>query len=318
MSATGGVHNGVTIGFPVFNEAKYVGDTIRSAVDQCEIAIVSDNASTDDSAAVCEPLARAHSNLRFVRHETNKGALFNFGYVLDEARTPYFMWLGGHDLLPAGYVRTLVTLLERNPEAVMAYGDVRYIDANGAPLGRYDYSFHEPLTDRSPWVRTLTLIRHLSDCSLVHGVFRTDALRTAFRACGTNAHLGVDLVLLGQVALAGSFVHSSETHLIRREVRVADSPAAQLKRIAGAASSERTSATEPPSQRLMQRRLYALAAGASRGGGLAGTWLRLRARYHLVNRFGGFSDTLTGRFADKILRRPLVRASMNRLDPGPG
>jgi glycosyltransferase involved in cell wall biosynthesis len=301
--------NGVTIGIPLYNEARYIEATIRSAAPQCEVALVSDNASTDGSSELCEALSREYPSVTFTRHPQNRGSAFNFHYVFEKASTPYFMWLGGHDVLSEGYVDNLVRLLEANLDAVLAYGATRYIDAAGEPIGKYEYAFAPSLADRSPAVRTLALIRHLFDCSLVHGVFRTEALRAALKANGSTPYVGADHVLLGRAALAGRFVYDSSTHFLRREMHSADTAAEALKRMKGGAP-----AAAEVSHRTMQREQYALAARASADGGLARSLFRLRARYHLVRRFGPFGEGLADRQLDRVLSQRLVRGSIDRLE----
>jgi len=301
--------NGVTIGIPLYNEARYIEATIRSAAPQCERALVSDNASTDGSSDVCEALSREYPSVTFTRHPQNQGSAFNFHYVFERASTPYFMWLGGHDVLSDGYVDNLVRLLESNPDAVLAYGAPQYVDGDGKSIGHYEYSFAPLLADRSPAVRTLALIRYLFDCSLVYGVFRTDALRAALKANGATPYLGADHVLLGRAALAGRFVHDPDTHFLRREMRAGDTAAAQVKRMKGDAAP-----AGEVSRRTMQREQYALAARASADAGLARTLFRLRARYHLVRRFGPFGEGFADRQLDRALSQRLVRGSIDRLE----
>ncbi|MGA8148086.1 MAG: glycosyltransferase family 2 protein [Gallionellaceae bacterium] len=288
---------GVTIGIPLYNEEKYIEEAIRSAASQCETVWVSDNASTDGSASICERVSREYPNVHFVRQPHNMGAVSNFRFVLDKADTPFFMWLGGHDALPDDYVRQLTQLLEDCPDAVLAYGTSRLVDLNGKPIGDYDYFYHEMLADRSPTTRVLGLIRHLSDCSLIHGIFRTEALRAAWHATGVDAFLGVDHVLLTLAAIKGPFVYAPETCLIRRNAHPADTPQEQVKRM-----DPRQRDKEQVSYQEMQRRQYALAATASKDIGLSGFLFRLMARFYLVERFGPFGETFIARELDSFLR----------------
>jgi glycosyltransferase involved in cell wall biosynthesis len=307
------VINGVTIGIPLYNEERFVEAAIRSAARQCEIAWASDNASTDQSAAICERLQPSHPNLRLARQERNRGAWFNFTHVLEQATTPYFMWFGGHDLLPHGYVERLVALLDANADAVMAYGATQYIDLNGEPIGTYDYAYHDLLADKSSSVRTLGLIRFLDDCSLIHGVFRTAALRRACAAVGPGGYPGFDHVLLGHAALEGRFLYDARVRLLRRDVHPVADAAAQFKRIVGQVSNDQAPTKQQLSRRTMQQLQYELAIQASRDMGGAGLMYRLWARHHLVRRFGTFGDTLTTQGLDRLLQRRLVRASLDRL-----
>jgi hypothetical protein len=119
---------------------------------------------------------------------------------------------------------------------------------------------------------------------------------------------------LGQAALEGPLVYARETHLVRRVVRKDDTEMALLKRMMGQAPPDPGLREEPASKRTMQRAQYALADRASRGDGVAGVVYRLRARHHLVQRFGIFGDTFLDEALDRLLQRRPIQTSMNRLD----
>ncbi len=297
---------GVTIGIPLFNEEKYIEAAIRSAALQCEAVWVSDNASTDGSAAICEAMSHEYPNVYFIQQQKNLGAISNFKLVLKKAKTPYFMWLGGHDMLPQGYVQNLKKLLENNQEAVMAYGASQHINVHGEFVSHYDYFYSSLLADESPSIRTLGLIRYLSDCSLIHGVFRTNILHTALNSSGSSIYRGADHVLLGHAALKGRFVYCPETYLIRRDVHPVDTPKDQLKRMAEQAPNE-----EQLTYRIMQRQQYAFAVSIYNNAGWAGLVFRIRTRYYLVNRFGSFGETFITHCLDWLLRKPWIRKFMN-------
>jgi glycosyltransferase involved in cell wall biosynthesis len=293
----------VTIGIPLYNEEKYIEEALRSAASQCGTVLVSDNASTDGSAAICEAVSREYPNIHFVRQPHNMGSLVNFKFLLDLADTPYFMWLGSHDSLPDGYVRQLTQLLEDCPEAVLAYGASRHVDLNGKSVRDYDYKYHAMLADKVATTRIMGLIRHLYNCSLVHGIFRTEALREAWKASVLEPFLGGDHVLLTDAATRGPFLYASDTYLIRRDAHPADTQHELLKRI-----DPRQTGSERISYREMQRRQYALASSVSRGTGLSGFLYRLKARAELVKRFGPFGDTFMTRKLDRLI--PLLSSPL--------
>src|SRR5262249_17451597 len=188
----------VTIGITAHNEAYFIRAAILSALEQGVPVILSDNASSDGTQGICTELAQQYPAVRYVRHESNMGALRNFRYCMEAARTPYFMWLGAHDLLPTGYVDTLSKVLDEEPDAVLAYGAVQYIDIQGYQRHRYEYRFAELLSSPEALTRITALVSLLVDCGIVHGVFRREALEKAWfdEPC-----IGVDHVLLTRAAL---------------------------------------------------------------------------------------------------------------------
>ena len=272
---------GVTIGIPLYNEELFIEAAIRSAAPQCETLLVADNCSTDRSAQICESLAREYPNLVFIRHDSNQGAASNFKFVMEKAVTPYFMWLGAHDLLPPDYVRCLRRALDLESGAALAFGAVRHIDRLGNEVSRYDYSFASVLADDEPANRFQAIIKYLLDCSLVHGLFRTHHLRTV---CKDMSFLGGDHVLLANAALAGKFLYVPETHLLRRDVHISHTLDAQLQRITGTEQLKRSNL----SLQEMQRAQYAQAIRVSMQLGRGAAFFRLSTYFWLVSRFGPF------------------------------
>ena len=78
----------VSIGMPVYNGVDVLGCAIESVLSQSfrnfEL-IISDNASTDGSEALCRGFAANDSRIRYIRQSANLGAIGNFRFVLDEA-----------------------------------------------------------------------------------------------------------------------------------------------------------------------------------------------------------------------------------------
>ena len=92
-------HPLVSIGVPVFNGEKGLAKALDSLLEQdydkLEI-IISDNASTDRTEALCLEYAEKDQRIRYVRQTENIGGVYNFKFVLDEAVGEYFMW-AAHD-----------------------------------------------------------------------------------------------------------------------------------------------------------------------------------------------------------------------------
>jgi len=86
----------VSIGMPVYNGGKYIREALDSLLKQSfsdfEL-IISNNASTDGTEAICCEYADWDSRIRYVLQPENLGPAANFHYVLGEAQGKYFMWV---------------------------------------------------------------------------------------------------------------------------------------------------------------------------------------------------------------------------------
>jgi glycosyltransferase involved in cell wall biosynthesis len=293
---------GVTIGIPLFNEAPFIEAAIRSAAPQCETLLVADNCSTDGSVEICNALAAEYSNLVFINHGSNQGATSNFRFVMDRADSPYFMWLGGHDWIPTDYVRLLRRVLDSDPLATLAFGDVAHMSCAGKEVSRYQYFFSDGLAQEHSVDRFLCIVKFLHDCSLIHGLARTASLKSVWEEMN---FLGGDHVLLAKLVLAGKFLYVPNTFLFRRDVHATYSPQSQLERITGTTQTRKVVTYER-----MQNTLYALAVEKFEGQGRLWRYDLLNVRFWLVSRFGPFCEGINGKLIDRVLYQwaRLIRA----------
>jgi glycosyltransferase involved in cell wall biosynthesis len=107
----------VSIGMPVYNGEKYIREALGSLLAQTFTdfeLIISDNASTDGTEAICREYAARDSRIRYVRQSENRGPAPNFQYVLNEAVGQYFMWAAADDEWLPTFVSECRTVLEND------------------------------------------------------------------------------------------------------------------------------------------------------------------------------------------------------------
>lgn len=78
----------VSIGMPVYNGDPFIRGALDSLLAQTFTdfeLIISDNASTDRTEAICREYAARDIRIRYVRQTENRGAKANFEFVLDKA-----------------------------------------------------------------------------------------------------------------------------------------------------------------------------------------------------------------------------------------
>ena len=112
-----------SIGIPVFNGATTVGRAIESVLGQTLAdfeLLVSDNASTDMTEAVCRGYAGRDPRIRYTRHPKPISPLDNFYTVLEGARAPYFMWLAADDYVLPRLLEQALSVLDARPDVVCA------------------------------------------------------------------------------------------------------------------------------------------------------------------------------------------------------
>jgi len=204
----------LSIGLPVYNGERYLQEAIDAILGQSfgdfEL-FVSDNASTDATADIARAVAARDRRVTYHRNAKNIGAAANFTAVSRKATAPYFKWACADDRLAAGFLEAALRELDQHPEAVLCYGGVTLIDADGRELGRHE----QRLDLRSPDVgeRFLRARTYMGLLNVLQGVVRTSDLA---RVAPHGAYRGSDEVLVAELSLRGRIHEIQAPMLFRR------------------------------------------------------------------------------------------------------
>lgn len=166
----------VSIGLPVFNGESFLRRVLDSLLSQSfsnfEL-IISDNASNDKTREICDEYAARDARIRYIRQARNLGGLENFNFVLDQARSQYFMWAAVDDQWDPEFIRSLLTSLEKDPTAIGAFCPYQLVEEeSGAVIdGAWscDYEDHRTL------IRLLKFTWHYRD-TCIYGLIRRQSL----------------------------------------------------------------------------------------------------------------------------------------------
>ena len=123
-------HPKVSIGMPVYNGESFIREALDSLIAQTFAdyeLIISDNASTDETERICLEYAQKDQRIRYVRQAENKGGIYNFQFVLDEAVGEYFLWAAHDDWRSVDFLNVNVLALDSNPEFVASTSPCCYI-----------------------------------------------------------------------------------------------------------------------------------------------------------------------------------------------
>jgi glycosyltransferase involved in cell wall biosynthesis len=227
----------VSIGLPVYNGKKYLAEAIESLLGQSfedfEL-IISDNASTDETADICSQYAQQDRRVRYIRQPHNIGLSPNHNVVLDQARGEYFKWAASDDLYGRELVERCVDVLDKCPDVILAHSWTAAVDGAGNITQAYKY----PLATDSPSVperfrsfmfgssglfeaegsggRRFIRVDNggiLRACD-VYGVIRTDVVRKAARH-GSYHH--EDRIVVCELLLRGRFHQTPDWLYFRRD-----------------------------------------------------------------------------------------------------
>lgn len=193
----------VTLGVPVYNEEKYLAqsldDLLKQTYPNLEI-LIADNGSTDATPEIAAAYAAKDPRIRHIRRPQNIGQNGNFNALPGEARGEYFCWVSGHDLLDSTFVADCAAQLDAHPGAVLAYPRTFYLDEQGNVTGEKSRPFD---IRRMSAQRRFREVMWRVDCNYVYGMYRREAMRKTqlFRKVPA-----ADRVFLSEMAVHGTFV----------------------------------------------------------------------------------------------------------------
>jgi glycosyltransferase involved in cell wall biosynthesis len=193
----------------VYNGENYLPEAIDALLSQTFLdfrLVISDNASTDATAQICQAAAASDQRVVYHRQEHNLGAAPNYNAVFDGVASELFMWATHDDLKYPTYVERCVERLDQDPAIPLAYGRYEEIDGEGRKGAVADA--RPELGSPDPAVRLERVITRGSgrwprnNTYPIFGVIRSSVIRTTAMH---GSYQGSDRVFLAEIALAGPF-----------------------------------------------------------------------------------------------------------------
>jgi len=200
----------LSIGLPVYNGQNYLSKAIDSILGQSfqdfEL-VISDNASTDRTAEICQDYAARDRRVRYHRNPSNIGSGRNFDQAYKLAAAgEYFKWAAHDDLLRPTFLEKCVAALDRDPDAVLCQSLIALIDSEDAVTEVYDPKLTGTQSSRaSERFASIVVQGHMS--TDFFGVIRRAALEGA---PSMSDYVNADHVLLAVLALRGRFIQIRE------------------------------------------------------------------------------------------------------------
>lgn len=201
----------VSIGMPVYNGANFIRQAVDSILAQTYAdfeLIVSDNASTDETQAICQAYAARDPRVRYYRNEKNMGASWNYNRVTALSRGAYIKHAAHDDVLAPTYLERCVEVMDREPSVVLCYPRSIHIDEHGNRVELPKVSLHL-MSDR-PHERFKVFQHNCSEVTgadPVFGLYRASALR---KTPVVANYIGSDIILMAELSLLGKFYEVPE------------------------------------------------------------------------------------------------------------
>jgi glycosyltransferase involved in cell wall biosynthesis len=204
----------LTIGLPVYNGENFLSESIEALLGQTyedyEL-IISDNASTDGTEAICRRYQQRDSRIRYIRQPRNIGLTPNHNFVVEMARGELFKWAAHDDLYARDLLKRCVEALDAYPDVILAHSWTATIDNSGTLVKAVEY----PVATASPSAperfRSLLFVDGGDDDG---GIMRIDVLR---RTAMKESYHHADRTIIAELALHGRFYHVPDWLYFRRD-----------------------------------------------------------------------------------------------------
>lgn len=190
----------ITIGMPVYNGSRDLRRVLDSLLAQTFtdfVLLISDNASTDNTADICQEYARADSRIRYHRQAKNIGAEANFRFVFLAAESKYFMWAAADDTRSSDFLELNYSFLEENPDYLGSTCPVHFQGREHDEIAMGDAL----LSDDDPYQRLISFFRTWHANGRFYSLFRREAVASWKHL--NNRFLGSDWTLVTHLALKG-------------------------------------------------------------------------------------------------------------------
>ena len=211
----------LTIGLPVYNGEAFLAQSLESLLGQTYEdfdLLISDNASTDGTAEICQRYARQDHRIRYIRQPVNIGLIPNENFVIRQATGELFKLAAHDDLYGRDLLKRCIEALDSHPEVVAAHCWEARIDSKDNLVRALDYPVKADQSRAPDRFRSM-LFDGWDDYT--YGVMRTTVLR-ATHLCGSY-HLA-DRTINVELGLHGPFYLVPEWLYFRREHEGADGP----------------------------------------------------------------------------------------------
>lgn len=204
----------VTIGLPVYDSERHIRRSLDSLLAQTYrdfVLVISDNASTDGTARICQEYAAADSRVKYFRNPVNIGNPRNFNRVFALTTTKYLKWATADDFWEPTFLERAMEVMERDDTIVLCYPKTYLVDAEGLNPQPYEDNVH--LMQDDPVDRFQGLLRGLALAHQHLGVIRCSLLR---RTHLLGTYVGSDVAFLAELSLYGKFYELPERLFYRR------------------------------------------------------------------------------------------------------
>jgi glycosyltransferase involved in cell wall biosynthesis len=164
----------VSFFMPVYNEIRFIRRTLESIISEADEILISDFGSTDGTLEVLDEFVSKYPKVIYANHQ-NWSYSDRTNWFFQNAHGKYVRLIGGHDMVSGGSTKSMVALLESDPDAVLVY-------SKSCICLNQDYTFNSfsfislensnPFLSDSPFIRVQSVSNHFYLPSIYYGLYK--------------------------------------------------------------------------------------------------------------------------------------------------
>jgi len=205
----------VSIGLPVYNGEQFLRESIDSILAQSYTdfeLVISDNASTDATAEICQNYVKSDPRVKYFRNPENIGGFRNHNRVVELSSGEFFMWASHDDRRAPDFVTKCLAILDSHPEVVLCYTKITNIDEDDRTLDSSAVALDAAAARADVRFRELIGMEH--HIEPIFGLMRLQQMRqTKLQGQFPDS----DRVFLAELSLYGPFYLIPEHLYFRRD-----------------------------------------------------------------------------------------------------
>ena len=197
----------VVLGLPAYNRPDVLARALESLLSQTFTnfaLVIVDDAPSAETTTIVARYAERDGRVSYEANERRLGMVGNWRKVFDRGRqrypdSEYFAWVSDHDVWHARWLEEMVSVLDADPDVVLAYPESLRMLEDGARIERKGF---ETVGIADPGERIRKSARQMLAGDMIYGLVRVHALERAgvFRHVITpDREVLLALSLLGQV-----------------------------------------------------------------------------------------------------------------------
>jgi len=118
----------LTIGLPVYNGKAFIRKRLDNIFSQTftDFQLIISDDSTDSTPTICKEFAKKDKRIRYIHQEKRMGWMWSFRFVLEQAKSEYFVWAGVDDIWSPDFLEKNISVLDTHKDVVGSISKIEH------------------------------------------------------------------------------------------------------------------------------------------------------------------------------------------------